>query len=63
MLAPGLKVIKNSSDDIGIFDARNNLDRTAAIVTDLDINAKHPLEAASPFHRAMLLGSGQRLVC
>jgi hypothetical protein len=62
MASPGLKVIENSSDNIGISDTGDDVrgrtkvtgvrmpgvmdsDCTAAMFTDVDINAEHPLEA------------------
>ena len=34
-----------------IFDARNHLDRTAAVVTGLDIDLEHALQPLRPCHR------------
>ena len=56
------KVIENSSDDVGIVDAGNDLDCATAEFADLDINAEYSLEAARPCHGLMLFGSGHRLV-
>ena len=39
-----------------IFDARNHLDRTAAVVTGLDINLKHALQPLRPCHRDVARG-------
>ena len=59
--ALAIQVIEDSGDDIGIFNASNDLHRATAEFAHLDIDAEYSFEAACPRHRAMLLCGGQQL--
>lgn len=58
---PDLQVVEDTPDDSGVFNARNDPDGTTTVLTDLNVNAEHSLEAASPRHRAVLFRSRHTL--
>ena len=50
-LSAPVEVFEDLFDHGRIFDARDHLDRTAAVVTGLDIDLEHPLQTLRPGHR------------
>ena len=59
-LGPPFEMIEDLFDHRRIFDARGHLDRTAAVIAELDIDLKHPLQTLRPRHRHV--GRGCRFV-
>ena len=48
-----LKMSQNSIDDVLVFDARDNSDRSTAATTNLYIDTEYALEPLGPGHRGM----------
>ena len=46
-----LKMSQNSIDDVLVFDARDNSDRSTAATTKFNIDIEYSLEALGPGHR------------
>jgi hypothetical protein len=42
---------KNARNDLGLFDASNNPELSAAAGTAFDLDPEHPLEQSRPVHR------------
>ncbi len=51
-----LKMSQNSIDDVLIFDASDDSDRTAAAAADFDVYVEYSLESLSPSHGGVALG-------
>ena len=45
-----LQVFKNLLNDLGVLNAGNDFDLTAAVFTDLDVDVEHSFEALHDFH-------------
>jgi len=50
-----VEVRENLLDDLRISDAGDDLHRTSAVLTDLDVDLERALEAASSGHGAVLI--------
>ena len=50
-----LKVLENLLNDLGVLDAGNDLDVTAAVFADLNIDAENSLKSLHPGHGSMAL--------
>jgi hypothetical protein len=46
-----LKMSQNSIDDVLVFDARDNSDRSTAATTNCNIDIEYSLESLGPGHR------------
>lgn len=55
-------VIQDLFDDLWVFDTSDDLDRTAAAFTGLDIDAEHTFEALRPGHGGMPRGIRLRVI-
>ena len=49
---------KDPLNNLGPLNAGNDIYRPTTVLTHLDINLEHPLEAPGPGHRAALFGFG-----
>ena len=57
-LRSSVEVLKDLFDHGRIFNARDHLDRTAAVLAGLDIDVEHPFQPLCPCHRDVARGCG-----
>jgi hypothetical protein len=55
---PGIQVVEDLLDDGRVFDAGDDLYRSAALATSFDVEVEYALQALCPRHRSVALGRG-----